>query len=155
MSENIPEGVKIPEWIRPDLQNEAGELERVVRDFLGREPNAQNIAQILGFLENSPIVELSDADWELLENTDSFHQVVPGQIETARNINQKYNEKLAAENKRDFESLLGSFFQGNKIECPTILKNKEGKLHLISGNTRLMIARALKIRPRVIIGEIV
>ena len=26
--ENIPEGVKIPEWIRPDLRNEDGELKQ-------------------------------------------------------------------------------------------------------------------------------
>jgi len=40
------------------------------------------------------------------------------------------------------------------MKMPTILKDGTGRLHLISGNTRLMISRALSVRPKVIIGEL-
>ncbi len=145
---------KIPDWVRPDFQKEKGELERVTRDFLLREPNTQNIRQVVEALKGSPTIEFSDTDWEQLENTDSFHNVGLGQIEEARKICNGYNEELEEENKRNFDVLLEGFHQGNKMECPVILKNSEGKMHLVSGNTRLMIARALGIRPRVIIGDI-
>ena len=42
----------------------------------------------------------------------------------------------------------------NKVEMPLILKDKNGQSHLVSGNTRLMICRALGITPRVIIGKL-
>lgn len=133
----------VPEWVRPDFKEEKGKLERVTRDFLQKEPNTQNVDEIVKIMEDSPVVELSDADWELLENTDSFHNIKVGQIEEARKICQRYNEVLEEKNKRDFDNLLNNFLQDNKMECPTILKNQEGKLHLINGNTRLMISRAL------------
>jgi hypothetical protein len=149
---NIEE--KTPEWIRPDFHNERGELERVVRDFLTKDPTPQNIAEVIEVLNRAQVIQLSDVDWELLENTDSFHNISAGQIEEARRKCERYNEELEEENKRDFEAILNGFRQGNKMECPLILQNSDGKLHLVSGNTRLMIARALGIRPEVIIGKI-
>ncbi len=145
---------KNPDWTRPDFQKEMGELERVLQDFIGKEPNTQNLVHVLEILNNSPVIELSDTDWEQLENTDSFHNVGLGQIEEARKICEGYNKELEEENKRNFEALLEGFQQGNKMQCPIILKNSEGKMHLMSGNTRLMIARALGIRPKVIIGDV-
>jgi hypothetical protein len=145
---------RTPEWIRPDLEKEKGEIERAVRSFLNKDINEQNIAQVIEILNNSPITELSDAAWEQLENTDSFHNITPGELETARRICEEYNTELEERNKRNFDTLLNGFHPGSTMECPTILKNAEGKMHLISGNTRLMIARALGIQPKVIIAEV-
>jgi hypothetical protein len=143
-----------PEWVRPNLQNETGELTRVIEGFLGKEPSQENIRALVDVLEQSPLVELSEGDWEALENTDSFHNIIPGQIESVQTITEEYNQALTEENKRDFAKLQSGFRNGNKIECPVILRNSEGKLHLVSGNTRLMIARALSVRPKVIIGQV-
>ena len=152
--ERITTGEGIPNWIRPDIEKERGEIARVAKEFLGKEPSEAIIQEIIRILDEAPIMELSDEDWALLENTDSFHDIRPGHIEDAEGITTTYNQELPSENKRDFQGLLKAFSRGNPMQAPTILKNDQGKLHLVSGNTRLMIARALKMRPKVIIGEV-
>lgn len=143
-----------PDWIRPDLQEERGEIERVIVEFLKKEPNAENVSAVVSALESAPVVDLSDEEWELLENTDShLDNVRPGHIEDAEKINNIYNLELPPENRRDFKKTLAGFLNGSKMKMPTILRDKTGKLHLVSGNTRLMISRALSVRPKVIIGK--
>ena len=53
---------------------------------------------------------------------------------------------------RSYEKHLNRFQNGIPMECPTIIK-KDNKMHLVSGNTRLMFSRALGVRPEVVIGE--
>lgn len=152
--ENKKEINNISNWIRPNLQNEKGEIERVLREFIGREPDEESIQQIISILDSAEQIELPDEMWQRLENTDSFYNIRQEHIEDAEQKNEEYNNELSPENKRDFQGLVNRFYEGHEIESPTILKNKEGVLHLVSGNTRLMIARALGIQPKVIIGEI-
>ena len=142
-----------PRWIRPNLDNERGEIERVIREFLLEKPTEENINRIIHIFENAPLSDLSDEEWSALENTDSFHNVRAGRIEDAEQVSNEHEQKLPPENKRDFAGLLNAFKQGGAMEAPTILKNK-GILHLVSGNTRLMIARGLNNRPKVLIGDI-
>ena len=50
-------------------------------------------------------------------------------------------------------SLLDAFSSGASMEMPIIWKRGDGALHLVSGNTRLMIMRAQGIRPKVLIAS--
>ena len=153
MQENR-EGREIaPQWIRPDLYNERGEIERVIQEFLSEDITEKTIRRVISVLESSPLSDLSEDEWSVLENTDSFHNMREGHIEDAEQLNEKYNQSLQSENKREFGALLNAFRQGSPMEAPTILKYN-GVLHLVSGNTRLMISRGLNVRPKVIIGEI-
>ena len=140
-------------WIRPDLDRERGEIERVLKEFLGQEPNEENIRNFEIAVNNTTKVELSDEQWESLENTDSFHNVRPGHLEDVTNILDASNQELSPKNRRDLKKHLGRFIGNTPIEAPIIVKNKDGKLHLVSGNTRLMVCRLLGIRPKVIIAE--
>ncbi|HEY4508311.1 MAG TPA: hypothetical protein VJJ55_01495 [Candidatus Paceibacterota bacterium] len=142
----------VPKWIHPDLSHEKGEIERVIEEFLGRDLNEKAVQEIVAELESAPIVELSDELWAKLENTDSW-KIEPGDIEEVRAITQKYNQELSPENKRSLENTLEGFRQGREMQVPVIVRDKNGTLHLLNGNTRLMIARALKIRPHVIVAE--
>ncbi len=137
-------------WIEPNLEKEKGELKRAARDFLGDESLTQELEETL---IGTPPTELSESDWEALENTDSFHNVRFGSVHDAREITEEYNALLDKDSKRDFEALLDGFIEGKAMESLTIVK-KGKRLHLISGNTRLMIARALGIKPKVIIAEL-
>ncbi|OGD25111.1 hypothetical protein A2819_00160 [Candidatus Azambacteria bacterium RIFCSPHIGHO2_01_FULL_40_24] len=141
-------------WTRPKIEREQGEVERVVGEFLRQEVNAENIKQISDILDKAPMVELSEEMWESLENTDSFHNIKPGHLEDVERIIAEYNQDLPPDQRRSYERHLNRFLNGTPMECPTIIKNKEGILHLVSGNTRLMFSRALKVRPKVVIGEI-
>jgi len=97
---------KTPDWIRPDLQEERGEIERVIVEFLKKEPNTENVNAVVGVLKSAPIVDLSDKVWELLENTDShLGNVRPGHIEDAEKINDIYNLELPPENRRDLKKI--------------------------------------------------
>jgi len=149
--EKAPHG---PKWVRPDFVQEQGEVERVAREFLKQEPTPENIAALTKVLESAPMVELSDADWEALHNTDSFHNVSPGDIEKSARITEKYNESLEPGNKRDFQTLLKKMQNGSEMNAPAIVR-KDGKMHLVSGNTRLMIARAMSYRPVVVLADLV
>ena len=142
-----------PNWIRPDLKHERGEIERVLRGFLGETANKENMKRIMDILENAPMVELSEKLWESIDNTDSFHNIRPGHPEDAETKVEEYNQELAPENKRNFKRHLKCYLNGTPMETPIIIKNKEGILHLVSGNTRLMVARALGVKPKVVIGE--
>ena len=146
---------KTPDWIRPDLREERGEIERVVIEFLGKEPAPENIAVVVSALESAPVIELSDEEWELLENTDSnLGNVRPGHIEDAAKIHEVHNSKAPPENKHDFRKVLSGFLNGSKMKMPAILRDRNGRLHLVSGNTRLTICQALCVRPKVIIGKL-
>ena len=142
-----------PQWVRPDLQNERGEIERVIQEFLAEDVTEENIGRVVRALESSPLSDLSDEEWRTLENTDSFHGVRAGHVEDAERLAEEKNQDLKLENKRDFEILLNAFRQGNPMEAPTILKH-QGILHLVSGDTRLTISRGMNIRPKVIIGDV-
>lgn len=148
-SENL-----IPNWIKPNLRDEAGEIKRVLEDFLGIEPSRENIIMLANVLEAESLVELTDELWEQLENTDSFHKVTRGDFETVEKLTEEYNKELPEGRRRSVKNILDGFQNSQPMEAPTIVENREGKIHLISGNTRLMTARALGIRPRVIIGKL-
>ncbi len=149
---DIIEQIAEVNWVRPDMESERGEIERVVIGFLGLEPSKENVDHVIDIINKSETTELTEELWASLENTDSYHNVRPGHFEDARQAIDESNSELASENKRDFKKLLRVFENGHGIEIPTIIK-KDGILHLVSGNTRLMICRASGIKPKVIIGE--
>lgn len=150
--ENKIEGELNVVWKRPDISRERGEIERVVQGFLGLELNEENMRKIAKILNEASMVELSEEDWESLENTDSFHNIRQGHLEDVEAKINEYNQELDPELKRNYEKHLYRFRNGIAMECPTIVK-KDGVLHLVSGNTRLMFSRALGVRPKVVIGE--
>ncbi len=151
--EAIPTRERPVRWVSPNIESERGEIERVTKQFLRLEPTDENIQQVLESLRAAEMVELSDAQWEKLDNTDSFHKVRPGHVEDAKAITEHYNQTLEPHNQRDFDTLLSVFETAKAIKAPLILRNKGGQTHLVSGNTRLMIARALNIRPKVALAD--
>lgn len=60
----------------------------------------------------------------------------------------------ASQGNRDWESLKLKMESEGEIDAPIILR-KGGTLHLVSGNTRLMVARALGKTPKVVIVDMV
>ena len=56
VKQNTAEEENMPEWVRPNLVNEKGELERTMRDFLGEEVTSGNLNRFMNILNNSPII---------------------------------------------------------------------------------------------------
>src|SRR3989344_5656327 len=123
-----------PEWIRPNLQEERGEIERVVVEFLKKELTTENINAVVIALRSATVVDLSDEEWELLENTDShLGNVRPGHLEDAEKIFEVHNVQASPDNERNFKKTLAGFLNSSKMQTPAILRDKTGKLHLVSG----------------------
>lgn len=130
-------------WVKPDIEKETGEIERVSEVFSPDNKIAfqERVKQSLAQAE---LVDLDEAAWNLLENTDST-QIAEGDFDQV--------ERFALEYGRDDKALLMAMRGQVPMEAPMILRTG-ATLHLISGNTRLMLARALGQTPKVLIATV-
>ena len=133
----------------PSIEAELGEIERVAALYQG-----DNVARFKeSFVEkakNSILSELSEEDWQKLENTDSF-DIAPGGWDSIEEHINHTNQTTGA--TRSWQIIKSKMENSEEIDAPIVLKHS-GKLHLVSGNTRLMVARALGIRVQVLVVEI-
>lgn len=91
------------------------------------------------------LVTLAEDLWSKLENTDSY-DIPKGDFEMV-----KYHAVEGNPNApRDWETLKSKMEKGDQIDAPIVCE-KGGKLHLVSGNTRLMVARTLGIVPQILL----
>ncbi len=126
----------------PSIENEIGEIERVAEEYAKDDPQAF-VSKFVEVAKAGQLVELTDEEWNNLENTDSL-DVKAGDWERVN-----YH---ASEVNRDWQSLKEKIVQGETLDAPIIVKIG-GVLHLVSGNTRLMVARAADIKPKVLIVD--
>lgn len=121
----------------PDIATEQGEFERVSKEFGIDTSVLEYLAQ------NGELVELREDIWQILENTDSS-DISPGDFEKVA--------ELSAQVNRDWEAIHKGLLSAKEIEAPIIMKH-EGRYHLVSGNTRLMVVRAMGLTPTVLLFE--
>lgn len=121
-------------WIMPSLKEEHGEFERTAREC------GLNLESLVSLFESGTFQDFDDGIWEKLENTDSWS------IKDLSEANLK-----AAECHRDAQAIYSSFKMGLQMQAPIILVRVDNTAHLVSGNTRLMICRAIGERPKVLI----
>lgn len=133
-------------WVRPEVLEELGEMERVAKTFYPDANQEGVLEQLQKAITNASPEELSDEKWTELGNSDSWSKVRPGFLEDAERIGEEY--------EKDFKGILAGFREGLPMQMPVILKSPDGQTHLISGNTRLATARALGVRPMVLIVEL-
>lgn len=125
----------------PNITAERGEFERV-----GKTYGLDYIELIRQAGTAGRLVKLSEEVWSQLGNTDSF-SIDESDWNTVRQHSDTQEEK------RDWESLKNILMRGDSVDAPIIMK-RGGEYHLVSGNTRLMVARALGMRPYVFLFEI-
>jgi hypothetical protein len=133
-----PPNCPAPAFRPPAVFAERGELERVAEAF-GVDASVLEFRAQQGRLE-----PLDEELWAALENTDSF-AIEPGGWEAVA--------ALSGQVGRDWETLRQRLQNGQTLDAPMILRQGE-RLHLVSGNTRLMAARAAGVTPRVWIFDI-
>ncbi len=135
-------------FIFPDIQKEIGEITRVAQKY-----SSQNIESFVSaFIEKAQkcnLTDLIEEMWSTLENTDSY-EIPEGGWDKVKEHTDHYNKETGSQ--RNWEDLKQKIDQGLELDAPIILKYK-GELHLVSGNTRLMVARAAGIQPKVLIVE--
>ncbi len=126
-------------FIFPSIEKERGEIERVAHLFSTANTD-EFVSKFIEVAQVSELKPISEEEWLKLENTDSI-DISNGDWEGVR--------KNAESVKRDWETLKTKIESGENLDAPIILKIGE-TLHLVSGNTRLMISRALGIVPKIL-----
>lgn len=126
----------------PDVKKERGEIERVAKEYA--EGYEEEFVE--EFLKRGRKQALSSLDswlWVKLLNTDS-NDIKAGDWDKVKELSEQVS--------RDWESIKKKMESNVTIDAPIILKDGN-EYHLVSGNTRLMIAKALGITPRVMVVD--
>lgn len=149
---NKKESLPLIQWVNYEdlnsLRKEVGEVERVVETVLRiqRDDPFFEITKmaILEKIFYGSLQVLSSEIWEQLENTDSNTEISNGDFQKAKELAQHY--------KKDYDGLVAAIEKGEKLSAPIIL-HWNGCYHLVSGNTRLMIAKASGQIPQIIVVD--
>jgi hypothetical protein len=136
MTEAIPEQAL---FMTPDVYSEYGEFDRVGKEFGFDGATLMYLAR-----ENGKIIALTDEAWSELENTPSY-EIEEGDWETVA-----YHAKA---HSRDYIDLRKKLTGGISVDAPIVIKVAD-TLHLVSGNTRLMVVKACGIKPQVYLFEV-
>ncbi len=122
----------------PDVEQERGEIERAAQKY-----SPQNSEEFVRFFyekaQEATLVELTEEMWSILDNTDSFDIPNNGWEKVAEHVDHTNQETGSS---RSWEDLRQKMEDRQELDAPIVLKY-HGELHLVSGNTRLMVARAL------------
>jgi hypothetical protein len=142
--EKMPTYEDEPFFVFPTFRDELGEIERVQQYFNIDSPDF--VASFLERATHNVLIPLSDELWSTLENTDSTDIQKDDWASVA-------DHSEAQEKKRDWQDLRTKLEAKIPLDAPVIAKYRD-TFHLVSGNTRLMVSRALGIRPQVLIVDI-
>ena len=126
-------------FVKGDLRAQEGEVRRAAAHF-GRDADAFT-GEFMRAYENGVLVSLTPSLWEQLQNSDA------DSIEMGDWNKVAENARMAG---RNWETLKDKMERGMPLDAPIILRYAS-KLHLVSGNTRLMVARALGLKPQVVL----
>ena len=135
-----------PELFRfPDIEAERGEIERTAEDYFPGVDKDAFAKEFITRAKSGRLEPFSEDQWKKLENTDSL-QITPGDWETVKHCAEKNTPP------RDWQSLRADIENGVSVKAPIIVR-KDAGLHLVAGNTRLMVARALGTIPDVLVVD--
>jgi len=145
METNI-EGSKAMFVIPSFESDEMGEIERVKQYFGIKADNF--IQKFVERTKQGKLEKLVDEVWDTVENTDSHSDnILRGDWSAVQHIAEQQ------EKKRDWQDIRNKMQNGRELDAPIIARRGDA-LHLVTGNTRLCVARAMGIRPDVIIVDI-
>ncbi|PIR37254.1 MAG: hypothetical protein COV34_03470 [Candidatus Zambryskibacteria bacterium CG10_big_fil_rev_8_21_14_0_10_42_12] len=123
------------QWIKPRFRDEFGEFQRISKHF------GIPLWKLLYWFFMGRMVRLSDNVWSAMENTDSWDTTT---LESVR-----YHADHIG---RDVERILSALSNPHgQLPVPVVLCLPDGRYHLVAGNTRLMVSRALGIKPTVLV----
>jgi len=122
----------------PDVFAEKGELKRVSEEF------GIGMSVLEYQAQNGNLVSLEQEIWDTLENTDSS---------TIEFGNWNQVDDISSQVDREWEDLKVKLERGKILEAPIVMKFGD-HYHLVAGNTRLMVSKAMGITPKVLLFEI-
>jgi hypothetical protein len=120
-------------WRAPDLGEEFAEIERTAK-MVGMPA----LDVVWKAATEGKLLTLDDTSWSTMANTDSWET---DSIEKA-----VYHAWLYDKDIRSILKVLGA-----NLAAPIVVRRQDGSLQLVGGNTRLMTFRALGVRPKVLL----
>lgn len=132
----------------PDVEKECGEIERVAQKYNPQNPE-DFVRAFYKKAQEAKLIDLTEEMWAILDNTDSFDIPHNGWEQIAEHIDYTNQETGA---NRNWDDVRQKMEQEKKLDAPIVLKHS-GEIHLVSGNTRLMVACALGKTPKVLLVE--
>ena len=124
------------QWHKPSWFEELGEFKRVSSSL------SISLLRLFFLFLTGRMERLDRPDWSSLENTDSWDTTTFALV-----------EEQVQHSGRDVGRILQAFEGSGSLPAPIILRS-DGKTHLVAGNTRLMVCRALDETPQVwIVGD--
>jgi hypothetical protein len=138
-------------WKKVSYTDELGEFERINEDFsygATSKEKRSNLDMLRAAYRNGKLQTLTDSKWRDLDNTDSW------KTDTLEKIQKAIKSNARSSGKRSIENVLKEFLTGS-VRAPIVLSFNNGKnMSLIAGNTRLMVARMLGIKPDVVVVDL-
>ena len=136
----------VPSFILPKFEDEVGEIERTQKHFDIKDKDF--VRKFIERAQTGQLVRLSEEDWDRLENTDSHSDnILRGDWDAVAQCAE------AQEVERDWRGIKARMQTGQPVHAPLIARRGD-ILHKVGGNTRLMVARALGVKPDVLIVDI-
>lgn len=126
--------IAMPKWVKTSFSDELDEFKRVSK------AKGMDLSLLRQKYQTSTTVKLTEQIWRILDNTESFKPMSETQMRT-----------LMRTYKRDVDAVLSEFHKGT-VRCPIVMRTGvPGKhdYHLVAGNTRLCIARFVKLQPTI------
>lgn len=123
---------------KPNLETEHGEFVRVGSAF-----GIDDSVLMYQAEHDGSIIKLTDDIWSQVSNTDSYHIAVDGHDQA---------DEIALQYGRNYHAVAEQMYT-EPIDAPIIMKCGD-IYHLVSGNTRLMAARAYGVTPNVWMFEV-
>lgn len=139
-------------WVVSNISDEVGELERVLEDFYKIEPSKDNLENFTQAFETGKPIILTAEILHVLQNCD-WEIVRTGKLENVKALIAESNLLLPSNNQRSVDKIVDGFLNNRQMELPLICRNSVGQLHLVSGNTRLIVCKALNIIPQAVVAD--
>lgn len=127
----------------PNVEGERGEINRVAEHFGYDQERFAH--EFLLRAKNTSLTSLTDEVWSRLDNTDSCSEINYGDWSAVERHAVGYGRK-------EWQELRDKMQNKTATDAPIIIKHNT-VLHLVSGNTRLMVARAMGITPHVLVVD--
>jgi hypothetical protein len=117
--------------------SEMGEIDRVSEEFNIPAEDIQYAFEV------GHEVILTENIWSKLENSDSYE---------VQNLDQAV--ELANKYKKNWRAIVQAIKDEKQLPLPMVMQYSEDKYHLVAGNTRLMIYKALGVQPVVLMANL-